>query len=120
MENLIGKKFVKVNYSKESSFHQEYLICDYEIIAGECIVYTSDGKSFRLDDLKLINSDDLQEFKLHVLEIINDKSIQNEFKKKFNPNSNVKILIERLYQKPKLIIKTFKIFGWTITLSKSK
>ena len=118
MENLIGKKFVKVGSIKSTSCSQEYVVSDFEIIAGECIIYTSDGKSFRLDDLELSNSDELIELKAYVLEIINDRGLQNEFAKKFNPNCDMKRLIKKYCETPKS--KSFKIFGWTITLSKSK
>jgi hypothetical protein len=115
MENLIGKKYVKVDPCSSNLSFQEFTIFEVESIAGKQIVYTTDGKSFCLDDLEVSDLDDLKQF---VLNMVDDKSLQEAFNKKFNKNFDINFFLRENCKSVKS--KSFKIFGWTITLSKSK
>jgi hypothetical protein len=115
MENIIGKKYVKIDYESRYPSFNEVTICDSELIAGKEIVYTTDGRSFCSDDLQLSDLDDLKKI---IMEMTQDISLKGAFNKKFNKDFDLNHFFHLKSIQPKT--KTFKIFGWTIAFSKSK
>jgi hypothetical protein len=116
MENLIGKRFYKLKELEYSGVLKEYAICDYEVIDDKIIVYTTNSKSFLLDDLKI------SPYQL-IDDLVVDSNYKSYIRSMFNQNTNydkMSVLLEKKDNQNKKIVKTFKIFGWTITFSKSK
>jgi hypothetical protein len=116
MENLIGKRFYKPQELTGSGVLKEHIIYDFEIIEYKLIVYTINSKSFLFEDLEISPYQLIDE----LLESPDYKSyINSRFNQKTNSDKMLVFLEEKNNKKTKKN-KSFKIFGWTITLSKSK
>ena len=116
MENLIGKKYIKVS--------QEVLIINaVEIIDGKQIVFSTDGKSYYLDELILSDMDvspsEMDDLKEYLMFLTEDEGLQKAFNSKFNKDFNLDYMMGMIEGESRKM-KSFKIFGWRITFSKSK
>jgi hypothetical protein len=59
------------------------------------------------------------ELKEHLMSLADDEGLQKAFKAKFNKDFNLDYMMGVIKGKSKKT-KSFKIFGWRITFSKSK
>jgi hypothetical protein len=112
MENIIGKKFHLKKELNDNNQLREFSIVDSEIIEDKLIVYTSDCESYLFDDLQISPFQVIEDLK-------KDEDFVSLIQSYINQNCDMKSLIDRKENIRKKT-KTFKIFGWTITLSKSK
>ena len=116
MENLIGKRFYKPQELTGSGVLKEHIISDFEIIEDKLIVYTINSKSFLFEDLEISPYQLIDE----LLESPDYKSyIRSMFNQKTNSDKML-VFLDEINKKNNKKSKSFKIFGWTITLSKSK
>lgn len=101
---MIGKQV----YHKETL--EEFEVDFVEIIEDTTIVYTTDNKSFNIDELTITPYQSL-------VDEYGSDNLKKFFRTQFKPIPH-KVLEKLINGKTKT--KTFKIFGWAITFTKSK
>jgi hypothetical protein len=106
---MVGRKVKVVGTGKQ------VMISEIELINGVEIFYMSDGTSCDSSKFELLTLEELVLEKI----ILTKKEIASNIAKSFLEHSNKKKLEEESLLKTDKP-KTFKMFGWTITFSKSK
>jgi hypothetical protein len=103
---MIGKKI----FNKTTN--EEFEVSFVEDIANATIVYTTDGRSFSINDVSITPWQS-------IIDEFGEDEVRNALRQAFKPIPQDEF--DRLINKKKLEkVKTFKIFGWTFSISKSK
>ena len=118
------KKAMKGEKAIIKSTREIKIINDYELIDGVDIFYMSDNTSYSSDSLEFLNSHDFTEDDLVNSHLLTQSICMY---KKFTEStynfiislSDYSLSVRNTFRKKKKT-KTIKIFGWTITFSKSK